>query len=273
MGCGAQDEQSSAPSKDASGENSSTSLIQRANEPTPPQESSAAIAPLALVLNYEAGAAPNVAGVCEAVLSMANAQRARGELFFEIAAASGDIGAPAWSSMDSSANARLIAQGLYDGWCEAPARVNPSNGKAFSKEDVAACRQGRMAEINELLRGETRLEKAAIDINRDGVEETIYQFHADPAMAGRSGEEWLLWNLQPRIFFSAVENDELHKQLHATTFAPEASIFLRDDKIFALRAWNGDPDRFEIFWIRPTLGRIGEIPLCQMTAERTGDVQ
>ncbi len=268
-GCGAADERVASQAAPATGEENSAAGG-KANPAQP--EQAATVAPLVVIASDGPAMSESARSVCDEVMKIANERRESGEIFYSIAASRGDISIPHWSPLDVKINENLIVEGLYDGWCEAPARVNPSTSAAFTEADIALCREERLAGVRELLAGEPRLEQAELDIDRDGDADAVYQLHPDPAFADRSGEAWVLWNLQPRIFVSAEENPDLHRQLHKTIFAPEASLFLRGGELYALRAWNGEADRFEIFEIRRTQGRLGQAPLCLLTTETDSDV-
>jgi hypothetical protein len=223
--------------------------------------------PLALRPATDAPAAPEAARLaCDDVLAIANAAREAGGRFFAVTASSGAIAVPDWRSLDAASNTELVIDGLYDGWCEEPARTNDATGAPLTDDERAACHASRKAGLKPLLKGAPRLDVAMIDVDRDGDEEKTYQLSADPAIALTGDRSWTLWNLQPRIFVSAEEDPETHRQLHRTLFAPEASLFFREGELFALRAWNGMPDRYEIFLVRSAAGRLGQIPLCELTA-------
>ncbi len=204
--------------------------------------------------------------VCGDVLAVANEVRARGERFIAISAAAGGLSIPEWSPLDDRENVELIVDGLYDGWCDDPIRVNPESRAAFSDAERAACRDERKARIRATLAGEGRLESAQVDIDRDGAAETVYQYFPDPASAG-ADEDWILWNLAPRIFVSPADSPEAHRQLHRTLFAPVASLFYREGKLYALAPMSGSADRYQIFLVMASAGRLGQIPLCELWIE------
>lgn len=216
---------------------------------------------------------PSVAGpanameICGEVATLANATRARGERFFAIEGANGVIAAPDWRTLDAASNIELIADGLYDGWCASPARVNEAIGAPFSTAERNDCMATRKTQIRDSFAGAARLQSAMIDIDRDGDEEATYQVFADPARAYAADAADILWNLQPRIFVSATADPETHQALQKTLFAPEASLFLRDGDLYALRAWPDARDRYEVFKVMSAAGRLAQLPLCQLKTE------
>ena len=204
--------------------------------------------------------------VCGDVLAIANGVRATGVRFHSIANAQGAIRPPDWASADIVSSRDLIVEGLYDGWCEAPERVNPATRAAFTKAERADCRSERTAKAQAAIAGDARLQSASIDIDRDGDDETVYQYLPGATSAG-TDPDWIDWNLAPRIFVSPETDAETHRQLHKTVFAPVASLFFKDDELYSLQPMSGAADRYQIFWVTASLGRLGQIPLCELKAE------
>lgn len=203
--------------------------------------------------------------VCSEAVDLANAVRGRGEQFFSVSEAYGELAPPAWSPLVASRNEALIVDGLYDGWCEAPERVDPQTRAPFSDAERASCQEQRKSTIRTAVSGAARLEAAVVDIDRDGDAETVYQLFPDPALAG-DDPAWIDFNLAPRIFVSPDADAQTHRQLHQTVFAPVASLFYRKDQLYALQPMGGSANRYQIFLITAAGGRLGQIPLCELTA-------
>jgi hypothetical protein len=204
--------------------------------------------------------------VCGDVLAIANGVRATGARFYSISKAQGAIRPPEWASADIVGSRDLIVEGLYDGWCEAPERVNPATRAAFTEVERADCRSERTAKAKAAIAGDARLQSATIDIDRDGDDETVYQYLPGATSAG-TDPDWTDWNLAPRIFVSPETDAETHRQLHKTVFAPVASLFFRNDELYALQPMSGAADQYQIFWVMASAGRLGQIPLCELKAE------
>ncbi|NWG92994.1 MAG: hypothetical protein HXY21_10890 [Parvularculaceae bacterium] len=204
--------------------------------------------------------------VCDDVLQIANGVRATGARFYAIAKAQGAIRPPDWTPADIAGSGDLIAEGLYDGWCEAPERVNPATRAAFTEAERADCRSERTSKTRAAIAGDGRLESAPIDIDRDGDVETVYQYLPGAASAG-TDPNWMDWNLAPRIFVSPQADAGTHRQLHKTVFAPVASLFFRNGELYSLQPMSGAADRYQIFWVMASAGRLGQIPLCELKAE------
>ena len=214
---------------------------------------------------------PEHAGVCEQVAELANATRAKSELFYAISEPYREIVPPEWEPLDYRGHKELIVEGLYDGVCDEPYLTNPNSGQPFSETERAECRERRRQNALSLLRGEPRLEHADIDIDRDGDPETVYQLFQDPEIvsAELATRQWLA-ALMPKFLVSPTDDPEALQRLRNTFTVQIASLAFWRDNLYTLRGW-GSRDEYQVDLLMLAQGELGKLPICKLQPEGIGD--